>query len=117
MGTSVNSVQMREDFVQVGGPIRRWAFTRALARANERFADQYPAWAESLFDEHFLTHGAAPLMSSYLNGGGSPDSGALARAWAEQLCWPKQETRRKRIAQLTPIIAHFLQMLEAELGM
>src|SRR5690348_8350787 len=39
------------------------ALKKALISAFQRFAREYPQWADSLFDEHFILNHAAPLIS------------------------------------------------------
>lgn len=88
-------------------------FKAAVARAYITFAREYPEWAQYLFDDHFLTHHAAPILADCLQG--LAPSVAVARVWAEQMTWPVEESRQERIAQLTLVVAHFLELLEAEL--
>ena len=86
--------------------VRKAAQTRAFAN----FASKYPAWAQYLFDEHFLSHAAAALIES----DSLPDPIELANAWADQMVWPKPKTRQNQVADLIPAAAYFLQVLETE---
>ena len=92
---------------------RRRTFRQAKTRAYAAFIQKYPRWEEHLFDEHFLTHRAAIILETYLQGH-TPDAGALAQAWADQWGW-KPEARATHIAELTPVLADFLYLLETEL--
>jgi AAA ATPase domain len=102
--------------------VRRWlgrdpqqlAFQAALASALATFADQHPDWAASLFDQHFLSGPAAPLLARCLTSSGAPEAEDLAAAWADQL-GSDQATREEWIAKATPVAAHFLHTLEKEL--
>jgi len=98
----------------LGRDPQRLAFKIALGRAYTAFARHYPQWAASLFDEHFLTHRAAPFLAGCLTRGASPDPAELAGAWAEQMSLPPEE-RQRRIAELTPACTVFLGWLESEL--
>jgi len=98
----------------LGRDPQRLAFQVALGRAYTAFARHCPQWAASLFDEHFLTHRAAPFLACCLARGASPDPAGLAGAWADQMSLPAEE-RRQRIAELTPACTDFLCWLESEL--
>src|SRR5437867_13119460 len=77
----------------VGERVRAWtghtaqqvAFKIALARAYTTFTNQYPQWADSLFDEHFLKHRASPLLARCLLRNRPPTPMELATAWADQI--------------------------------
>lgn len=112
MSTTSSLVRNAQD--RPGQSSRRHPIQAALHRAYETFSDRYPQWAQYLFDEHFLTHKAEPILIGYLSGSASPEPVALATAWAEQMTWFNEVTRQKRITQLTPAADHFLQLLEAE---
>lgn len=98
----------------LGRDPQRLAFQVALARAYTTFARHHPQWAASFFDEHFLTHGAAPHLARCLRRTASPDPAEVAAAWADQLGLHR-ETRQERIAELTPVASDFLHWLQAEL--
>ena len=98
----------------LGRDSQRLAFQAALAHAYAAFARHHPQWAASLFDEHFLTHRAAPFLARCLTRGASLDPAELASAWADQMSLPAGE-RQRRIAELTPACADFLGWLESEL--
>jgi hypothetical protein len=87
----------------------------ALRRAYQRFADQYPEWAASLFDEHFLSQRVAPLMAGYVEQTTLPSPAELAIAWDEQLGPANPTIRQRRIAELTVAAAKFLNWFTAEL--
>jgi hypothetical protein len=91
------------------------AFRQAVSRAYTIFAQRYPEWAASHFDEYFLTHDAAFLLDRIGQGVASPGPFALAYVWSHQMTWFKEETRQRLIAELTPVASDFLRLLEAEL--
>jgi len=101
-GRSLNPIQKRR---------RRRVFYQTLASAYATFAGRYPEWTAVLFDENFLTGKVAPILESYQNSVLAPDPRELANAWADQL-WLSKETRRTLLAELTPIAADFLRLLE-----
>jgi predicted Rossmann fold nucleotide-binding protein DprA/Smf involved in DNA uptake len=90
-------------------------FRQAVIRAYANFAQKYPEWSASHFDEHFLTHDAAPLLLRVGYGVASTQGFALAVVWSRQMTWPREEIRQKLVAELTPIAADFLCLLETEL--
>ncbi len=98
----------------LGRDPQRLAFQAALARAYTAFARQYPQWAVSLFDQHFLTHGAAPFLARCLQRDAPPDPAELAAAWADQLGLTGAR-RQRHIRELTPACTDFLRWLQAEL--
>ena len=92
---------------------RRRTFGNAKLRAYTAFIQTYPKWQTYLFDEHFLQHGAAVLLNRYLEGR-VPAPMELAQACADQWGWQPQ-ARARLVAELTPVSAAFLTLLEAEL--
>lgn len=96
--------------------IRRLVFRAALKRAYTSFAGYYPQWAASLFDEHFLNYGAASLMAGYIRDGRLPQASQLALDWDAQLGPDSPAVRERRIAELTPVAADFLDWLTLELA-
>ena len=90
------------------GWVRGLAFRMALKRAYASFAGYYPQWVASLFDDHFLSHGAASLLAGYVRDGSLPQPIELALAWDEQLGPVTPAVRERRIAELTPVAADFL---------
>jgi predicted enzyme related to lactoylglutathione lyase len=93
---------------------QRLAFQIALARAYTDFAKKYPDWANSLFDEHFLAHRAAPTLALCLQRDDTARPEDLAEVWADQLGHEK-EVREKRVTDLGPVADDLLNFLEAEL--
>ena len=65
---------------RVPGWLRSLAFHLALRRAYRRFARHYPEWVANLFDAHFLTHSAAPLLARRLQQATLPSPTELAVA-------------------------------------
>jgi hypothetical protein len=96
--------------------LRRLVFRSALKRAYASFASYYPQWAASLFDDHFLDHGAASLLAGYIQDGRLSQASQLALAWDAQLGPDSATVRERRIAELTPIAADFLDWLILELA-
>jgi hypothetical protein len=94
---------------------QRSAFRAALASAYSTFVCRHPQWAAALFDEHFLTHRAIPLLARCVTRDGQPTPGGLAAAWADQMALMEGPRRQWLIAALTPAAADFLRWLEAEL--
>jgi hypothetical protein len=86
------------------------AFQKSLARAYSAFARQYPDYANSLFDETFLTGKAVPELSKLLIRNQHPDPALLAQAWGESLGAKTDFSR-----QATKPASDFLLWLEAEL--
>jgi hypothetical protein len=87
---------------------------RAVRNAYARFAPQYPAWAASLFDMHFLTRHAGPILAEYARSHTPEATRALAGAWVDQLAWYSR-AREQRINEVLPVAAAFLCLLDAEL--
>lgn len=96
------------------GDPQHLAFQVALAQAFTKFAQSYPSWTSSFFDEHFLKGRAAPLLARFLTPDGPPSSTELASAWADELKL-KRETREQHIAELTPAASAFVGWLRAAL--
>lgn len=96
--------------------VRRLVFRMALKRAYSSFASYYPQWAASLFDEYFLCHGQAALLSGYMQAGRLPQATELALSWEAQLGPASPAVRERRIAELTPVAADFLDWLTLELA-
>jgi hypothetical protein len=92
------------------------AFETALARAYTAFARNYPMWAASLFDEHFLTSKPViELLATLLTPSGRPDPKEFARLFANHISQHYSEHRERLIDDVTPAAADFLKWLEAEL--
>ena len=94
--------------------IRTRIFNSAVRCAYVNFTIQYPEWTNSLFDEHFLSHRAKELLAPIMKHGSYPQPVELALAWDEQVGPASDAIRQRRIAEITPAIADFLKMLEAE---
>ena len=94
----------------------RLAFQAALVNAYTAFARHYPQWTESLFDQTFLTReDVAAELSKFLTRHRHPDPAAIAHAWAAYFPAADPDRREARVDELTPIVACFLDWLEAEL--
>lgn len=98
------------------GWVRDLTFRMALKRAYDSFASYYPQWAAALFDEYFLNHGTASLLVGYRRDGSLPQPIELALAWEAQLGPASTTVCERRIAELTPVAADFLDWLAVELA-
>jgi hypothetical protein len=95
---------------------KQLAFETALARTYTAFARNYPMWAASLFDEHFLTSKPViELLATLLTPSGRPDPKEFARLFANHISQHYSEHRERLIDDVTPAAADFLKWLEAEL--
>jgi hypothetical protein len=90
------------------------ALQHAQARAFALFAQQNPSWVASLFDQHFLEHAAAPLLQRYLEPHNRITAFELAVAYCAQFSNTGAEPRR--FAEAITVAAHFLALLNHELG-
>jgi hypothetical protein len=86
------------------------SFQKSLARTYAAFARQYPDYANSLFDQTFLTGKAVPELSKLLVRGQHPDPALLAQAWGESIGADSEFSR-----SATKPASDFLLWLEAEL--
>jgi len=94
--------------------LKALAFRSILHRVYSRFATRYPEWTASLFDEFFVHHTAA-LLTHYLKEASLPTPAELALAWDKQLGPASPAIRNRRIAELAPAAAKFLDELKIEL--
>ena len=101
---------------QAPGWVRRLVFRSVLKRAYANFAGCHPEWAASLFDEQFLNHGATSLLAGYVREGCLPEIGELTLAWDAQFGPTSPAVRQRRIAELNPVAADFLDWLSRELA-
>ena len=80
----------------------------AVGQAYALFAQKYPEWSNSLFDEQFLGQGVT------LAAGPQPlDTAGLASAWDRQLGPASAAVSQKRVDDLTPAAADFLKWARA----
>lgn len=101
----------RRTFNPIANFNRRRRLQQAVTRANAAFAAQHSRWAQSLFDEHFVSSHVMPLLGDT----GMVDANTLATAWAGQLKDRGEATRQRRIAKLAPVAAAYLRQLQTEL--
>lgn len=94
--------------------LKALVFRSTLRRVYSRFAMRYPEWAASLFDEFFVHHTAA-LLVHYLKEASLPKPAELALAWDKQLGPASPAIRNRRMAELTPAAAKFLDELKIDL--
>src|SRR5262245_544069 len=91
----------------------RWqALQGKVARAHRRFAHHHRSYADSLFDMHFLTHAARPLLERYLTAN-PPAPAEFALAWCAQ--FPGVAPSQTELAEATRVATAFLRHLGAEL--
>ena len=100
----------------IGGWLQKSVFRTALRRTQTRFAEAYPQWVASLFDEHFVNDRLLPLLEDrYLHHQTLPEPVELAKTWDKMLELANLEVRQRRIEELTPAARDFIQWLAAEL--
>jgi hypothetical protein len=95
--------------------LQRAALRAAQAQAFARFAEEHPLWAESLFDEHFLNHGAAPLIARTLDPADRPNAFEFAEAWFTQCAAPGATAEGVNLAEAAMAAFAFLRYLDAAL--
>lgn len=88
----------------------RRARRRAVRRAYRQFARRYPRWAQSLFDEYFVEHIAADVLTS-----GLLHPRALAEAWTRQVRYRNEAQRRRHVRQILPVAETFVRLVRAEM--
>lgn len=93
---------------------QRLAFQVALTRTYAIFDSQYPEWIGALFDQHFLTHGATPLLAQCLLRDDPPTGAKLAEIWANYLGL-SDELRTHWLPEAIRIASDFLMTLDGEL--
>ena len=88
----VNSAQphkllawLKQQKMNLQGWYQQRVLKQAIRRAYRKFVGHHPRWAASLFDKHFLTGSAAPLLASVTQLGRLPDADELAAAWVAQI--------------------------------
>ena len=84
----------------------------AVGEAYALFAQKYPEWSHTLFDEHFVARSAGTFLAE------RPATTAqaatrVATAWSQQLGPASPAVSQKRIADLTPAAADFLKWAAA----
>lgn len=92
---------------------QRLACEVALADTERRFAALHPDWHASLFDAHFLSTAAAPLLARSLRRGADASAKELAAAWANTV---GGETGARHLDAVTPAAADLLDIWREELG-
>jgi hypothetical protein len=95
--------------------LQQAALRAARAQAYARFAEAHPLWAESLFDEHFLSNGAAALVARSLEPANRPKASEFAAAWFAQCAAPGATPRDADLAEVATAAAEFLHYLDAAL--
>jgi len=91
------------------------ALRAAQAQAFARFAEEHPLWAESLFDEHFLSHAAAPLVARAIDPANRPTVFEFAEAWFAQCAAPGTTVEGVNLAEVAMAAFAFLRHLDAAL--
>ena len=92
-------------------PVKR-ALEVSLLAAMKSVQPDYPNLTSILFDIHFLTHGAGPILSQYINGSRDPSASELAQAWAAQFGQAIGDADRQ---MATTAAEAYLKALEREL--
>ena len=92
---------------------QRLACEVALADTERSFAARHPDWHASLFDAHFLSASAAPLLARSLTLGADAIAAELAAAWAAEV---GGETGARHLGAVTPAAAELLGIWREELG-
>ena len=95
--------------------LQRAALRAAQAQAFARFAAEHPRWAESLFDEHFLCHAAAPLMARALDPANRPTVFEFAEAWFTQCAAPGATAQDANLDEVAMAAFAFLRHLDTAL--
>ncbi len=95
--------------------LQQWALHRAVERVYTTFSRRHPELAASLFDEHFLKHGAAALLTRFVQHPTHLDAGELATAWAKQLGPANSTVTELRRVELALAAADFLDWLDLEI--
>jgi len=89
-------------------------FQLAVQRAYRRFAEQYPCWANSLFDEYFLDSTAAPILAAVYKQDRWPVAYELALAWSAQMDGSVNAKTFARADAALSVASAFLGALQAE---
>jgi hypothetical protein len=95
--------------------LQQAALRAARAQAFARFAADNPLWAESLFDEHFLSHAAAPLIARAIDPANRPTPSEFAIAWLAQCAAPGATARDANLTEVALAAAEYLRHLDAAL--
>ncbi len=91
------------------------ATQRAIGRAYAAFEKNNPDWTNSMFDKHFLQHGAATIIEKYMRGDDTPDAEELASAWVRQL-GASSALRPRLQTDALPVAAEFLHLIQKEMA-
>jgi hypothetical protein len=95
--------------------LQRAALRAAQTQALARFAAEHPRWAESLFDAHFLSHAAAPLVARAFEPANRPTAAEFAAAWFAQCAAPGATAQDANLAEVILAASDFLRYLDAAL--
>ena len=95
--------------------LQRAALRAAQAQAFAHFAHEHPLWAESLFDEYFLSHAAAPLVARAIEPANYPTAFEFAEAWFTQCAAPGTTAEGVNLAEATMAAFAFLRHLHTAL--
>lgn len=93
--------------------LEAWAVNTALPEAVQSFTQAYPRWANSLFDQYFLTHKAATMLIHYNRLTRDHMTTELAKLWLSEM-GPRATQHHQPEAEAAA--GAFLQCLEAKLG-
>jgi hypothetical protein len=95
--------------------LQRAALRAAQAQAFACFAEEHPLWAESLFDQYFLSHHAASLVARALDPANRPTPFEFAEAWFTQCAAPGTTAQDADMAEVAMVALAFLRHLDAAL--
>ncbi len=94
----------------LNGDPQRQAFKAAFASAYITFSQQNPKWSVSLFDEHFLTTAAAPVLARCLTRDGAPPAHDLAAAYSQHSRL-RPDVQQHYAAELEAVAGDLLRLL------
>jgi hypothetical protein len=112
-----------EPFVQLERATMQWliqsyqrrTLRRGVRAAYAHFADLYPQWVATLFDEHFVDAHLLPMLLRAATTGSKVTPVEVAEAWARQVSI-LPSLRQQHIARVIPVATHFLCMVAEELA-
>jgi HEAT repeat protein len=91
------------------------ALKESLVAAASEFRRSHPDWADALFDEHFLTHRAAPVLARCLSATHQPTGEDLAAAYESQFAQLGEADRPHSESGLVGAAEGFLSDFQAAL--
>lgn len=98
------------------GPNAFGGHNQALKRAYTKFKNEHPDWTASLFDWHFITHRAAPILDAVSEEHPGEIAPRLVEAWVNQLKGYQGDSKRQLMTEAEPAVREFLELLQFELA-